>query len=103
MINSTYISKSKNGIYHIIVNIEDKWINYQINRIIIEEKIGISLFYDIETQPGNFEEYEELEYIDVPGFYNSDYLITSIQEKDQITLICIPKKLLLNKFFKKIV
>ena len=102
MINSTYISKSKNGIYYIIVNIEEKWINYQINRIAIEEKIGISFFYDIETQPGEFEEYEQLEYIDIPGFYNSDYLITSMQEKDQITLVCMPRNLIKNKFLKEI-
>jgi hypothetical protein len=102
MINSTHVFKSKNGIYYIIVNIEEKWINYQINRIAIEEKIGISFFYDIETQPGEFEEYEQLEYIDIPGFYNSDYLITSMQEKDQITLICMPRNLIKNKFFKEI-
>lgn len=103
MIESTYISKSKNDIYYIIVNVKEKWINYQINRIIIEEKIGISFFYDIEEQPGEFNEYEELEYINIYGFHSSDYLITSTQEKNQIILICIPNKLFTDKFFKEIV
>jgi hypothetical protein len=69
----------------------------------IEEKIGISFFYDIETQPGKFEEFEELEYINIPGFFSHEYLITSMQDKDQIYIIAVPnKKILDDKFFKRI-
>ena len=104
MITSSYISKNKDtGIYYIGINTEHKWINYQINRIVIEEKIGISFFYDTETQPGEFEEFEELEYINVPGFFSHEYLITSMQDKDQIYIIAVPnKKILDDKFFQKI-
>ena len=103
LIESVYKEIHPTGILHILVNDKEKWLNYQINRVIEDGKLEISFFYDTETQPGFFEEWEEKEFIDIASnFKTLDYLITSTQEDEQITIICIPKKLFIEHTFDKL-
>lgn len=108
-IDSTWVSKNKDtGIYYIIINTFERWINYQINRTIEQGKIILNSFttYSAEYMPSQWDDYDEEEIfkIDIEeGFNPCDYLITSMQEKDQIILICVPDKLILNhKFFERV-
>ena len=43
------------------------------------------------------EDYKTEEFEVFPGFDIFDYIITSSQEKDQITIICVPRKLILGR------
>ena len=99
MIESVYKEIHNTGIIKILINTEDKWIDYQINRKLEEHKLVFSYFYSIDIQHGCFKDYEEeIEYIDMhEDFDPFDYMIYSFQEKEQITLILIPRKLLLDK------
>lgn len=108
-IDSTWVSKNKDtGIYYIIINTSERWIDYQLNRTIEQGKIILSSFttYSAEYMPGEWDDYdeEEIHKIDIEESFNPyDYLITSMQEKDQITVICIPIKLIINrKFFERV-
>ena len=103
MIESSFIKiHPDTGILSILVNTKDRWVDYQINRISEEGKIQISFFYDIENQPGCFEEHEEREFIDISKDFNHcDYLTTSMQEKDQIHIICVPNKIFRERKFIK--
>ena len=103
MIESSFIKiHPDTGILSILVNTKDRWVDYQINRCPEDGKIQISFFINIETQPGEFEEWEEKEFIDISKDFNHcDYLTTSMQEKDQIHIICIPNKMFLEHKFVK--
>ena len=96
-ITSTSIREHiQTGIIKIIVNTEDKWIDYGVSKE--GRKLVLSHFYDIETQPGCFDSYEEKELIAVKDSFNSfDYILYTAQEKNQITIICIPKTFMIDK------
>ena len=90
------------GIIYILVNTVEKWINYQVMQVGEPSRISITFYKweDVETQPGQYEEYSDdiIEYIDVmEGFDASNYTIYHQQYKDQITLMLVPKEMMLNK------
>ena len=90
MIESVYKKKHlDSGIIYVLVNTRDKWINYDIELIHRENVIAIT-FYDYNDNPI----YEEIVMDD--DFDSYDYLITSTQEKDQITLVLVPRKMILD-------
>lgn len=95
MINSYFIKKNDTiGIYHILINTDDKWMGYNIdtNRV---NQIGVHFFEYVDELEFK---YDYIEYIDMPkGFRCSDYLIFSSQCKDQITLIAISRKSLIDR------
>lgn len=95
MINSYFIKKNDTiGIYHILINTDDKWISYNIdtNRV---NQIGVHFFVNVDEPEF---EYDYIEYIDMPeSFRCSDYLIFNSQCKDQITLIAISRKSLIDR------
>lgn len=108
-IESTWVYKNnETGIYYIIINTVNKWIDFHINKYSpTSNYIYITKFetaYD-EYMPGKFDEYEEekseLVFIE-DGFDSFNYLITHTQEKDQIYIVCIPNDLILSNFFKKV-
>ena len=108
-IDSTWVSKNKNtGIYYIIINTSERWISYQLNRTVEQGKIILTSFTtcSVEYMPGEWDDYdqEEIHKINVEESFNPcDYLITAMQDKDQIIVICIPSKLILNhKFFERV-
>lgn len=106
-IDSTWVSKNKDtGIYEVIINTNSKWIDYQLNRYSPElNYISITNYVTEEFQPGQFDDNEYTESIFIEeGFNAFKYQITSMQEKDQIILVCIPDELLLpgSNFFKKV-
>ena len=90
------------GIIYILINTEDRWVDYQVNNVLKPNKLSItfSVSKDIEVMPGEWEEWEgvEVEFIDMPeGFEPFKYVIYHQQNKEQITLILIPRELMLNK------
>lgn len=100
MIINYTISKEENlGVYQILVNIAEKWVDYMINRVIDSEfpnRVAITFLLE--------EDKEYTEYIQMPkGFEPFNYLITSMQEKDQIIIIAVPKKALIDKNVFKII
>ena len=107
MINSTYISKNEDtGIYYILVNTENRWNDYQINWKSPDiGKLSITFYYT-EEMPGiacgEIEDESTEDFNVEEGFNAYDYTITSLQVKDQIVIMCTPKSLILNKFFKEI-
>ena len=99
MIESTFVKEhQQTGIIYILINTVDNWIDYAVSKSQKKGELILSHFYDIETQPGEFDSYEEKESIAVKDSFNSlDYVLYTKQEKDQITIICIPKTFMLNK------
>ena len=94
MITNYTISKEESiGVYQILVTLAEKWVDYGINMRTDSDKpknrIGLTFYHGLG---------ENTYYISMPdGFDSFDYLITSMQEKDQIIIIAIPKKALINK------
>lgn len=89
---SIIIKDIGNGVLYMLINTVDKWTPYQLFRTIPDKgKFRIS-FYDEKN-----EEYELVEDFTVrEDFDPYDYIITSSQEKDQITIVCVPRKLILE-------
>jgi len=94
MITSVYRSiHPQTGCIKILVNTMDKWVDYQINRLIKKHSIEISFYRGDEVNP-----IEDAEYIDMNENFDSfNYVIYHFQEKDQITLFLVPKKMLLDR------
>ena len=107
---NVFISKNEEtGIYYILINLKNRWINYQLNRYPQDDCISFTKYTSevVEYMPGEFEDYdsEETDQIFIEkGFNNSNYIITHTQEKDQIIIMCTPENLILgsSKFFKPI-
>lgn len=99
IINYTISKEESLGVYQILVNIAEKWAEYMVNRVFdsrFPNRIALTFFPE--------EDKEYTEYIQMPeGFDNFDYLITSMQEKDQIVIIAVPKKALIDKNVFKII
>lgn len=86
-----YIKDIGNGVLYILINTEERWVDYQLNKIVPDKGKFQIVFFD-DTEDYKIEEFEVF-----PGFDIFDYIITSSQEKDQITIICVPRNLLLDK------
>ena len=101
MITSTSIKiHPKTGCIDILINTEDKWVDYQVNRLTEAHKIEISFYItDITLYSEEIGYKKELiEYIAMKEDFNSiNYMIYHFQEKDQITLFLVPRKLLLDR------
>ena len=97
MIESVYKKIHTTGIIEIIINTTDKWIEFQINRLTEEHKIVMSFYPNCDPVfPPDSE--EVIEYIDMKNDFDPfKYMIYSNQCKDQITLILVPRTLLMNK------
>ena len=80
-----------NGILYILVNTEERWVDYQLNKMVPDEGKFQIVFYK-DDEDWEIEEFEVF-----PGFKIHDYIITSSQEKDQITIICVPISLILER------
>lgn len=96
MIESVYKKIHNSGIIHILINTSEKWVDFLINRVCEEHKVEISFY-----------QYDELicdEYIEMnDDFVPFQYMIYSHQEKDQISLVLIPRSILINnKEWKKL-
>lgn len=75
------------GILHIWFYTEVKWTDYQIGRVPVANGIEVS-FYDGEE--------EVREVIPIDHFNMCDYSVTHSQDKDQITVVCIPRRNILK-------
>lgn len=99
IINYTISKEGNLGVYQIVVNLAEKWVEYTVNCVFdsrFPNRIAITFF------PGEDKEYTK--YIQMPeGFEPFNYLITSIQEKDQIIIIAVPKKALIDRKVFKII
>lgn len=91
MITSVYKQfHPQTGIISILINTEEKWVDFLINRLFEEHKIEIS-FYHGEEIIGD-------EYIDMKEDFNPfKYMIYYFQEKDQITLFLVPREMLRDR------
>lgn len=79
---SSFVEKHPtNGIISITVNTSEKWVIYQINKVAARGFVNITML-------SNSSECQER--IEVPDFDANDYQMFSAQEKDQITIMCIP-------------
>lgn len=88
MIESVYRRKHYTGIIEILINTKDKWINYQLSKC-----CGLKLTHFYKSS-GLYHDYD----IPMPdGFNPLDYMMYHFQEKDQITVILIPKSVLLKR------
>ena len=109
MIESSWVGKNpKSGIYYIGVNTTDRWVEYQINRVTEKGKIEISFYTvtSIEYMYGQWEdeETESIEFIEIEEDFNPhNYMITSMQEKDQIILVAIPAEHTINREFFELI
>ncbi len=97
IINYTISKEESLGVYQILVNIAKKWAEYNINIRSDKPKniIGLTFYYGLRGYTY---------FIPMPdGFDSFDYLITSMQEKDQIIIIAVPKKALIDRNVFKII
>ena len=79
------------GILCILINTVDKWTGYQINQETPEDGCVEVTFFPEDDGP------DTIANIEVSDEFNwLDYQFTSSQEKDQITIVCIPKELIIN-------
>ena len=99
IINYTISKEGNLGVYQIVVNLAEKWVDYMVNRVFDSKypnRITITFF------SGENDEFTK--YIQMPeGFEPFHYLITSMQEKDQIIIIAVPKKALIDRNLFKII
>jgi hypothetical protein len=102
MITSVYKKiHPQTGIIKILINTEEKWISYQINRLCEERKIVMSFYITDETLYPEEVGYQKelIEYIDMKeDFKPFKYSIYHSQEKDQITIFLVPKSILIDKY-----
>ncbi len=82
-IQSVSIEELDAGILYIIVNTSERWSEYQLFRAFPGKGLVEVTFYE------NCEEYSETFPVS-DDFCQFDYQFTSSQEKDQITIVCIP-------------
>ena len=87
-----FIKNIGNGVLYILVNTEERWVDYQLNKMVPDEGKFQIVFFGDDDDNWDIEEFEVF-----PGFKIFDYIITSSQEKDQITIICVPRDLILDK------
>lgn len=94
MITSVYKAiHPQTGIISILINTENKWVEYQINRLSEEHKIVMSFYRGDNINP-----IEDIEYIDMKDDFDPfRYMIYHFQEKDQITLFLVPRTMLLDR------
>ena len=87
-----YVKDIGNGVLYILVNTEERWVDYQLNKMVPDEGKFQIVFFGDDDDKWDIEEFEVFQ-----GFKIFDYIITSSQEKDQITIICVPRDLILDK------
>lgn len=88
-ITQVWVRHLAGDILYIVVNTVDKWLEYQLFKTYPGRKLAQISFYEGD------QEYSETFKVD-DGFDQFDYVITSSQEKDQITIVCIPIRMLLS-------
>lgn len=69
------------GIISITINTSEKWVTYQINKVATRGFVNITMLSDNSGCT---------ESIEVPDFDANEYQMFSAQEKEQITIMCIP-------------
>ena len=87
-VQSVHVNGLNDGILYVTVNISEKWVEYQLFRTYPGKGLMQISFYAAGA------EYSETFKVG-DGFNQFDYQITSSQEKDQITIVCIPVTLLM--------
>ena len=104
MITSTYKKIHKDtGIIYILVNTENRWPSYEVGRYTNNpNEVSVTFYetYSVEYMPGQFDEEDQelTESIEMhEGFNIHDYVIYDKRNKDQISIVLIPVKLLLDK------
>ena len=92
------IKRLAGGVIHILVNTTRKWLPYDLNPVVpADGYVDLSFTDEPATHRGVAPDMPPVESIFVgDGFKALDHVMTSRQEKDQITIVCIPKQLLLN-------
>ena len=89
-IRSVYKEVHSTGIIKILINTEEKWVDFLIDRVLEKHQIAVSFFLGDPA--------EKIEYIDMGKDYDTfKYLIFTQQYKDQITLLVVPRTLLMDK------
>lgn len=81
-----FIKELDSGVLYVLINIDRKWVSYEINPVYIERCLTLSIANDT---------YDSKRIVSIPmgeGFNAMDYLITATQCKDQITLILVHRK-----------
>lgn len=87
------------GIIYILVNTTRKWVPYDLNPLVPADGYVDLSFTDetLEHRRDGAPDLPPTENVFVnKDFKALDHVVTSRQEKDQITIICISKKLILN-------
>lgn len=86
MITSYHIAEHPaTGMLYVTLNTKERWPNYQLNRYPSESGLSITFLEDDD---------EETETISIDNFNARDYQMLSQQEKDQITVVCLPLKMI---------
>ena len=90
------------GIISILINTEDIWVHYCIDKAVNSSELIIEFSWDqdVEYMPGCWDEetVKQKEVIKMPDDFNPfKYMLYDFQNKDQIGLMLIPKDLLRDK------
>jgi len=92
------VKRLPGDIYHILVNTTRKWVPYDLNPIVpADGYVDLSFTDEPWAHRGVAPDMPPVESVFVDkGFKALDHVVTSRQEKDQITIVCVPKRLLLT-------
>ena len=86
---SAFKKEIGDGVIYLLINVSDKWPTYQIAPTYVERCLTIGLT--------NGEEEPNIFHIQMgEGFNQNNYLITSLENKDQITLVLVPIQMLIG-------
>ncbi len=92
------IKRLPGGVIHILVNTTEKWLPYDLNPLVPDDGyVDLSFTDEPWAHRGIAPDMPPVESVLVgDGFRALDHVVASRQEKDQITIVCIPKRLLLE-------
>lgn len=92
------IKRLPGGVIHILVNTTEKWCPYDLNPVVpADGYVDLSFTDEPWAHRGIAPDMPPIESVLVgDGFRAINHVVTSMQVKDQITIVCIPKRLLLD-------
>lgn len=92
MIKSIYRKiHPQTSVIYVLINTSEKWVDYQVGFTAKDGTIPIA-FYPSESN-------EIKEFVEMgKDFDYFDYVVTHRQEKDQITIVCVPLKMITKEF-----
>ena len=91
------VKRLPGGVYYILVNTTRKWVPYDLNPLVpADGHVDISFTDETLEHRRGAPDLPPTESVFVDEAFKAlDHVVTSRQEKDQITIICVPKGLVL--------